>query len=359
MDHSFYSLAISLIYRLGPLKYKELVSKFNTPVNAWIELTEIKENLSFKISFDKKQLIKQTEKTIEWLTKNNIEYISLWDNNYPVLLKEIYTPPAVLFYKGDLDKLYKTCIGIVGTRRPTSYGSKATNMIARQLASAGINIISGLASGIDTIAHKAALQEGDTTAVLPTGFDKIYPTGNTKLVDEITEKSLVITEIPPFYTIKTGNFYQRNRIIAGLSRAVIITEAPKKSGALITANFALEENREIYALPGPIDSQKSEGCNNLLKNGANIFTDTDSFLEDINFNGKSNNNIIDIVSLNEEEIIVLEEIGDSNTHIDDILRKTGLNFGKVSSVLFNLEYKEIITEIPGGYYQKTGLYNVK
>ena len=200
------------------------------------------------------------------------------------------------------------------------------------------------------------MKNGKTTAVLPTGFDKIYPPSNKKLLEEISEKSLSISEIHPFTEISTGHFYRRNRIIAGLSKAVIITEAPRKSGALITAQYALQENREIYALPGQLDSPKSEGCNNLIENGANIFISSEKFLKDMNMRDISFTlkNEEKELSLSEEEKIILNKIGDKATHIDEILSDLTMDMGKITTTLFNLEYKEIITSNPGGYYKRIG-----
>ncbi|MBI4975046.1 DNA-protecting protein DprA [Candidatus Peregrinibacteria bacterium] len=195
-------------------------------------------------------------------------YISIKDKNYPPLLKEIYGPPEKLFYKGDINLLEKTCLGVVGTRKNTDYGDYITEQIIEELSVLDIAIVSGLAKGIDTIAHKASLKHGlPTIAVLGSGLGNIYPPENKSLAQELSKTNLILSEYEQETAPLAAYFPQRNRIISGLSLAVLVIEAPIKSGALITARTALDEGREVFVVPGDIDRENSLGIIELLKKG--------------------------------------------------------------------------------------------
>lgn len=195
--------------------------------------------------------------------------LTIRDKNYPILLKQIYKPPQTLFYRGNINALNKPCISIVGTRRNTDYGQYVTEQIIKDLSILDIAIVSGLAKGIDTIAHRAALKYNlQTIAVLGSGINNIYPRENINLVKEIEKDGLILSEYNDITPSHKYFFPQRNRIISGLSLATIIIEAPEKSGALITADFALEQGREVYSVPGDIDRLTSLGCNRLFQKSA-------------------------------------------------------------------------------------------
>jgi len=207
--------------------------------------------------------------------------LNLQDKNYPAILKEIHSPPKELYVKGKILPQEKA-IAIVGTRNCSDYGKQVAYDFSSKLAKLGITIVSGLAQGIDTCAHQAALEaKGRTIAVLGTGINNIYPRFNTKLAEEISKNGAVISEYEPEANGTKYTFPQRNRIISGLSLGTIVIEAPERSGALITADFAMEQNREVFIIPGPIYSENSKGTNQLIKQGAKLITNIEDVLENL------------------------------------------------------------------------------
>ncbi len=211
-----------------------------------------------------------------------VDVLTYWDEDYPARLKQIYDPPVFLFYKGRRELLTRPLFAVVGTRIPTSYGRMVTERFSGQLAQAGFAIISGFARGVDTLAHQTALKEGrGTVAVLGNGLDQIYPPENKKLFDRMVEEGLFVTEYALGTKPDAGNFPKRNRIISGMSSGVLITEAGAKSGALLTAMYANDQNREVFAVPGPVQSAKSAGTNRLIQSGAKLVQTVDDILEEL------------------------------------------------------------------------------
>jgi len=203
------------------------------------------------------------------MSKNQIHYISILNDNYPKVLKQIYSPPLVLFYMGDLNILKQHCLGIVGSRRATAYGFKACEEIIPSLVKDQLTIVSGLAKGIDTKAHAETIRAGGKTiAVIGTGIDRCYPKENKQIQEKIAQEHLLVSEYPPGVGPQKHHFPYRNRIIAGLSRGVLVIESQQRSGSLITARQALEEGRDVFAVPGSIFNSYSAGCNDLIKQGA-------------------------------------------------------------------------------------------
>ncbi len=285
------------------------------------------------------------------IKKYDQEIISLWDDTYPFLLKETDMAPPLLFYKGDILLLQNYSVSIVGTRNPTEYGRKVANKIAEEISERGITVVSGLALGVDTISHKGALKaKGKTVAVLPSPINQITPFSNRKLAKEIEEKGLLISEYPPKSKIGKQNFYLRNRIISGISRATIVVEAGEKSGALITAAFALEQNREVFAIPGNIFSEKSRGTNKLLHQGATPFLSTEEFLSEMGLQKKSS--VIQLPQLEEDEQMILEALGKTTRHLDELMVITGMDFGKLFEKILSLETTGYIEDIGGNYYRR-------
>ncbi len=287
--------------------------------------------------------------------QEDIKQINIEDNNYPKILKEIHDPPKTLYIRGNFHDDDKTAVGIVGTRNYTSYGKQVAENIAGDLAEAGITIISGLAKGIDTWAHKSALDRGGRTiAVLGSAVDSknLYPSCNRKLAEKITQNGAVISEYPLGTKSERWFFAQRNRIISGLSLGVLVIEAPEKSGALITATQAVEQNRDVFAIPGPIYSENSIGTNGLIKMGAKLVTCANDILEELNLplledkrkkfkpENKWEENLLNI--LTKEPI-----------HIDEINKQSKLEPGLVSSTLMMLELRGIVKNHGGSYYTKT------
>ncbi len=285
-----YYNAFNLIGGIGPVGFKKILTYFNSLDNAWS--AEIKE---FKKAGLTEFVIEQIrgkrpkinpDWEMEKLDKQGINLITTQDKDYPKLLKEIYAPPATLYIRGHFESTDKY-FGIVGTRKLSAYGSQITPLITADLAKSGLTIVSGLAKGIDTIAHETALKTNNRTiAVLGSGIDKtsIYPFINQDLAEKISQNGAVISEFPIGTQPLAQNFPQRNRIISGLSLGVLVIEAPERSGAMITARNALEQNRDVFAIPGPIISKNSFGPNNLIKMGAKLVSQAEDILEELNLN---------------------------------------------------------------------------
>jgi DNA processing protein len=288
-EETKYFNAFNLIDGIGPISFKKLLTYFKSLKIAWS--TEIKEFVQAGLS---KSVIEQIRKErpkinpdweMEKLIKEKIDLITIRDKNYPKLLKEIYAPPALLYIRGNLKPDNEFSLGIVGTRKLSSYGRQITPLITADLAQAGLVIVSGLAKGIDTLAHQATLKvKGHTVAVLGSGIDKknIYPSINRRLAEEISQNGALVSEFPIGTQPSAQNFPQRNRIISGLSLGILVIEAPEKSGALITAKDALEQNRDIFAVPGHIFSPNSLGPHNLIKMGAKLVSQANDILEELN-----------------------------------------------------------------------------
>jgi DNA processing protein len=279
---------------------------------------------------------------------------SIEDEDYPSWLTKTHDPPYVLYYRGDLDCLNGLCIAIVGSRHASTYGKTQSRRFGRELGEQGITIVSGMARGIDTEAHLGALEAGGrTAAVLGCGLDVIYPPENKQLYKEITEHGVVLTEFPPHTHPEPGNFPMRNRVIAGLSRGVLVVEAQQRSGALITVDFALEQGRDVFAVPGQINNKNSEGTNNLIKQGACLVTEINDILSEYGLDkeetGMQQGNLFDA---SPEEKRIMDLLSAESIHFDDLIYKSKLTIGELSTVLLQLELKGIIKALPGNYYVK-------
>jgi DNA processing protein len=281
-----------------------------------------------------------------------IKEIEIENEKYPHLLKKIKNPPKKLYFMGKIFSK-ENCFAIVGTRRCSSYGKEATYKIASDLTEASLTIVSGFAPGIDTLAHKAVIEKGKRTiAVLGTGLDKksIYPKSNLKLVDKILENGgCLISEFPPGSPGTKYTFPQRNRIISGLSLGVLVVEARMKSGALITANYAKEQERKIFAVPGPIFSQTSRGCHFLIKNGAKLVESAEDILEELGIR-KLKVGRIEIKGKTPEENLILEVLKEGALDIEKIIEKTKLSPSKTASILSILEIEGKIKNLGGNTF---------
>ncbi|MGE5390569.1 MAG: DNA-processing protein DprA [Deltaproteobacteria bacterium] len=279
-----------------------------------------------------------------------------WDEDaYPAMLRHIHNPPYVLYYRGRIECLTGPAIALVGSRMASYYGKNTARKIGRDLAARGVVVVSGLARGIDSEAHRGALESGQTVAVLGCGLDVIYPPENNKLYSEIAANGAVISEFPRHTGPEPGNFPMRNRIISGLCRGVVVVEAQEKSGALITADFALEQGRDVFAVPGPVNSKTSIGTNNLIKQGAKLVSSLEDIIEEYGDlyspgSGAPEQAVLPLLSKEENEII--EAIDSEPGHFDYLLDQTGLNIGQLSTLLLQLELRGIITALPGNYYIK-------
>lgn len=292
------------------------------------------------------------EKEIEKLKKMGISLLSIEDENYPVELKNISQPPLFLYYRGNIDLLKSKKIAVVGTRKPTTYGKVSCEKFVKELVENKITTVSGLALGIDSVCHKITLQNGgNTIAVVGSGLDVVYPKENISLWKEIEKKGLVISEYSLGTQPKPYNFPLRNRIIVGISRGVLVVESREKGGSLITAEIALDENRDVYAIPGDIFSPCSQGTNKLIeKSYGKLVTNAYEILEEYgwincSFNASKKLNLTDY-ELKIYNVLRIEK------NLDEIILETSMKPGEILSILMELEVKNIICSLPGGKYRR-------
>jgi len=306
------------------------------------------------------QAVKQTilsgavNKHLEELSKLGMGIITIDSEEYPEILKNIHEPPLVLYYRGDITLLKTDCIAIVGTRFCTRYGTTQAERFAKDLCNAGFTIVSGLAEGIDTYAHKGALSvKGKTIAVMAGGLKTIYPAINANLAREISEQGLLISENVPKFLPKKYAFAKRNRIISGISQGVFVPEMGIKSGAMITLNYANEENRNIFVLPGNVTSSSSAGTNNIIRNlqGACVLEPNDiikNYNEHSLINDKKtikNHIQLDIYEKMIYDLLQVEEL-----HFDELLQKTQLEPKKLTSMLTTMEIRGLIKKLAGNFF---------
>lgn len=282
---------------------------------------------------------------------NNIKTITFYDEEYPYLLKEIDSPPLCLYCKGNTQLLNTVCIGVVGSRRPSEYGLVVTKQFVKELAEADVTIVSGMAAGVDTIAHRTTLENrGNTIAVLAGGFNHVYPASNFSLFKELSENNLIISEYNPEVKPQTYYFPIRNRIIAGLSKGVLVTEAGEKSGSLHTINYAIDFNREIFAVPGRINSEMSKGCNNIIKEYKDAFvTAPDDILTCFNIKKQENEKKLG-VQLDFNVQLVLDYINTEKKTFQEILDNTKLSTKELNAILLELELSGLVTKLANNSY---------
>lgn len=296
---------------------------------------------------------------IDQINQKGYKIITLTDPLYPPLLKEIPDPPPFLYVSGSLNGSVKN-IAVVGSRLPTAYGISITQKLCADLSSRDITIISGMAVGIDTAAHQGALAgKGKTVAVLGSGFNRIYPSQNRNLFERISAEGAVISEFTLDTRPEAHHFPIRNRIISGMSMGTVVVEATRKSGSLITARLAAEQNREVFAVPGSIQSFKSTGTHALIKQGAKLVENAQDVLEELDVymgtsalpaDGAQNHNDPNRSSLPPEELAVYNILSPYPEHIDTIVRKMRIDPGKLLSVLLQLELKGIVQQLPGKFF---------
>ncbi|MCA9400560.1 MAG: DNA-processing protein DprA [Candidatus Omnitrophica bacterium] len=309
------------------------------------------------------------------LRKQKIHLLTLNDPGYPSLLKEISDAPLLLYIRGQLPNQVECCLAIVGSRRCSIYGQNAAYEMGAHLAERNFVIVSGLARGIDTAAHQGVLKvKGKTVAVLGCGLNNTYPPENKKLMEEIVERGAVISEFPLETPPSPYHFPRRNRIISGLSSGTIIVEAAQKSGALITADFAMEQGREVFAVPGEIHKTASKGTNQLIQQGAKLVTSIEDIIEEIPSNvwetqlsqmeknlelSEKDNIFVNgshessrVSTLSQEEQILLDQIPKRKIHLEDLCAKSNLDVVQINPVLLSLELKKHIKHLPGQIYQK-------
>ncbi|AWB44284.1 DNA-protecting protein DprA [Paenibacillus sp. CAA11] len=305
----------------------------------------------------------EKEFTAEWIeqrlarmTANHITPLTPLDQEYSILMKETVRPPWVIYAKGRTELLNSPrSIAMVGTRIPTAYGRKVGQMLAESLGNSGVTIVSGMAKGIDGICHESAVRSpGSTIAVLGTAIDKPYPPEHTSLYHQIAEYGLVISEYPIGTPPHPGLFPQRNRIIAGITKGTIVVEADERSGSLITADAALEANRDVFSVPGPITSPKSKGTLNLIKQGAKLVTGPEDVLDEYGWARAGSNELANMQNgkkLTENEDRIYHMLEQGNRAFDELLALTGWEFGLLHSVLLSLIIKKQAVQLAGSIYK--------
>lgn len=289
-------------------------------------------------------------------------HVVTWsDPDYPPLLKQIYDPPILLYVKGALSPRDKNSVAIVGSRQTTHYGINVARKLAYQLGYVGVTVVSGGARGIDTAAHQGALNaKGRTIAVLGTGINIVFPSENATLFEKICENGAIVTQFPFNRPADKQSFPIRNRIVAGMTLGTVVVEANLTSGALITANFANEAGRQVFAVPGSIDSPRSKGCHNLIKNGAKLCEGAEDILSEFEYLFPASNRppsaaetgVLPALELSETEELVYGTLSHDDISIDDVIQRSGLPVSAVSVALLSLEMKRLVRQLPGRRYLK-------
>jgi len=361
---------------VGSVRFARLVKEFGSVENAlcasvaeMVRVEDIGEATAEKIarSRDKFDIAKE----IELAEKHKVVVIHWDDERYPPALKSIYDPPPVLYVRGTLERSDALSVSIVGSRRCSAYGSEQASRFGYLLASAGFTIVSGLARGIDTAAHRGALSaKGRTIAVEGCGLAKVFPLENEKLAAMIAEAGAVVSELAMEYEPLAENFPARNRIIAALSLGTLVVEAPYNSGALLTARASLEYNREVMAVPGKIDSPLNGGCHRLIKDGARLVDSIEDILDALGYVGeglkthtseaaqqaeeKAQTTLFDSARLNLSAVekAILAGFDGEPMHIEEIISKSGFAAGQVHSAVISLQLKGLVRQLPGGLYAK-------
>ncbi|MCY3802407.1 MAG: DNA-processing protein DprA [Chloroflexi bacterium] len=357
-DEKYWS-ALATVTAIGPAAMLRLYDRFEDMSLAWSasrsELIEagITRDRAARVVEERRRIDPDLE--MERVESANARLITFGSAAFPPLLREIPSPPAVLYVQGGFTEQDLTrTIAMVGTRRISPYGRQITSLLAADLAAAGLTVISGLAFGVDGAAHRAALDAGGrTVAVLGTGIDIVYPAKHRGLAEEVAKSGAVVTEFPPGTKPAGENFPQRNRIISGLSMATLVTEAPVKSGALITASFANHQGRDVLAVPGDVFSVNSAGCNALIRDGAVMARNADDALETINFAARTIQLPFEVEPpppMREDERQVAQVLSLKPIHRDEITRSCGLPASKVAALLTIMEMKGLAKDVGGGHY---------
>jgi DNA processing protein len=353
---SKYWVGFSSVHGIGPMKFRALLDHFGDLEKAWSadahELREAGLDQRALSNFTTTRSNISLDGEMEKIERGGARVLTWDDPAYPPRLLNIYNPPPVLYVKGEILDEDQWAVAIVGTRGATVYGKEAARQIAGGLARSGLTIVSGLARGIDSEAHRAALDAGGRTiAVLGSGVDVIYPAESRNLAQAVIERGALVSEYTMGTKPEASNFPPRNRIISGLSLGVVIVEAGERSGALITGDFALEQGREVFAVPGNIFRRKSMGTNKLIQQGAKPVLSVEDILEELNLRMVSQQaEVRAIVPENETEAALLEYITADPVHVDEIGQKSGLPIAQVSSTLALMELKGMVRQVGGMNY---------
>ncbi len=295
------------------------------------------------------------KKELELIKRHDVRVITFLDDGYPKNLKNIYDPPVVLYVKGRFQPQDDLAIAVVGSRHASFYGIETAERLGYELASRGVTIVSGLAKGIDSSAHKGALKaKGRTLAILGSGILNIYPEEHVSLADEISKHGAVISEFPMVTIPDRGNFPKRNRVISGLSLGVVVVEAAGRSGALITSDIALEQGRDVFAVPGKVDSVTSKGTNKLIKQGAKLAESADDILEELQLQidalvcpHEEEATGTSPLKLDKNETLVYNLLSSEPMHIDELSAESNICISEISKILLSLEMRKFVRQLPG------------
>jgi DNA processing protein len=354
MDDTKYWVGFSRMAAVGRARFERLESAFGSLHSAWeasasdLRDAGFDEKLASSIVSQRRSISPDSE--MERLQRLGIDALTWNDARYPSRLKQIFERPPVLYLRGTLEEQDEWAIGVVGTRRATTYGRQAAETLAGDLARQQITIISGLARGIDSVAHQAAIQsDGRTIAVLPCSVDQVYPAQNARLAQAVREHGALVSEYPPGMPIHREYFFRRNRIVAGMSLGVLVVEAGDRSGALLTARNALDENREVFAVPGSIFSPYSRGTNELIQlSGAKLVREARDVITELNLTMVSEQREVQqALPADEAELSLLQCLSTEPAHIDEIGRQARLEPAQVSSALALLELKGYVRQVGG------------
>ena len=354
-----YWIGFTKVPSIGPQRFNKLIKAFDNLEQAWqapilkLEQSGLEDNVIAEIIRIRAEI--NLEQELEKLEKEEVSVITIADEKYPKLLKEIYSPPPLIYYRGELPKDEDFLLAIVGTRKFSQYGKQVTEMITADLAQNKITIVSGLALGIDSIAHNTTLEvNGKTIAVLGCGIEKtnIYPSSNRFLAEKLIQQGgCIISEHPIGTPPLKQHFPRRNRLISGLSLGTLVIEAPEKSGALITARNSLEQDREVFAVPGNITSTNSQGVNSLIKMGAHLVSNAEDILDVLNLKQATEYlEASEIVPDSKEEAQILEHLTREPIHVDELTRLTNLSVQVINSTLTLMEMKGRVKHLGGMKY---------
>ena len=368
MDSREALITLNMIEHVGPVRVRQLLDHFG---DAPAVLSASKAQLLHirGIGDDTAEAISNWEKTIDLaaelkrIADFGCQVVTQADENYPPLLREIYDPPIVLYVKGELSARDKNAVAMVGSRMTTHYGIETARKLAYQLAYVGVTVVSGGARGIDSAAHQGALAaKGRTVCVLGTGINLVFPPENKDLFERIAANGAVLTQFPFNRNGDRQTFAIRNRIVAGMTLGSVVVEADLHSGALITANFATEYGRQVFAVPGRIDSPRSKGCHELIKKGAKLCESAEDILSEFEYLFPSSNRppspnetgVLPAIELPANEQKVFDALDNEERNIDEVIRRSGLPSSAVSVALLGLEMKRLVKQLPGKMFVKNG-----
>jgi DNA processing protein len=353
-----YWVAFHRVPYIGPARLRRLQQTFGSLAAAWFApVSELRRCLEERPTAE----LARTRQELDVATlyreieSKGVRIATPVDDHYPTLLAEIPAPPPVLYFRGDLIETDRTAVAIVGTRRVTSYGREMAARLSADLARAGVTIVSGLARGVDGVAHQAALDAGGRTiAVLGSGINRIYPPEHRKLAARIAEQGAVLSDYLPDTPPDGVNFPPRNRIISGLSLGVVVIEAPDRSGALITVDFAADQGRDVFAVPGPVLAENSAGCNRLIREGARLVRSADDILEDLQLRRDHRREAVTQQSLplSEDERRLLAVLTLQPQHIDDLAELSDSTVAEISGRLMMLELQGLVRNAGAQHYAR-------